>query len=83
MRNAIFILKESTMNGTVTMNTMVIGVPAKTFRGAVNKVKRKLVHLQCGAVSHKDDQYAFGYSINGKFPVVGTIEPTPLKMIKD
>lgn len=37
----IFVLKESLMNGTVTMATTVVGVEAETFEKAVEKVRAK------------------------------------------
>jgi ketopantoate reductase len=42
MKNNIYVLKEHIMNGTVTMDVMVSGVKAKSFKEAVKKMKAVL-----------------------------------------
>ena len=75
----IFVLTEQHMNGTVTMNTMVVGVDAKDFKTAVSKVKAMgNVHR---ATIHLEDDRQLYYSIPGHCPVVGNMRCEPLKIL--
>ena len=74
----IFILKESIMNGTVTLKTMVSGVEADTFEEAVKHLKQlpffeNMKHIV-------EEKYGFSYwAKDGS--LAGIMEAEPLIFI--
>ena len=76
----IYVLKESVMNGTVTLSTTVHGVEEDDFNLAAVRVRDR---LPVGTrINFVQDLY-IEYVIQGQLPVVGRMESTPLKMLTD
>ena len=68
-----FILTESPMNGTVTVDTFVTIFQSDNFEKVVNHIKNNLKELK-HVVYYNDDDKELSYSIqNQTFPVFGHI----------
>lgn len=76
----IYVLKESQMNGTVTMSTKVYGVEADTFADAMAVVEGKLKERVPNAeVALSAD--ALSYRIDSTLPIIGSMGREPLVML--
>ena len=76
----VFILKESVMNGTVTMEVFVTGIKADTFEQAIKKVK-SLKNVSTAVIKNETDE-CFEFIIsNETFPTWGCIKNEPLRII--
>jgi hypothetical protein len=76
----IYILVEQTLNGTVTMNSQISGIKAKSFNDAV----RKLLSLQTmsKAKDIKKSSKELTFVIEGElFNTAGTMSNQPLNII--
>jgi len=81
----IFVLRESIMNGTVTMQTIVTGVRAKTFDNAKTKVLKTLNKAHKGKwvdkTIYNDD---FRFLLTGSaMPVYGVLDKKPLRFFDE
>lgn len=76
----IYILKESVMNGTVTLSTVIHGVEADDFNLAAVRVRDR---LEVGVwVKFVHDTY-IEYAIPGQLVVHGYMNSIPLEMLTD
>ena len=76
----MFILKESVMNGTVTMEVFVTGIKADTFEQAIEKVK-SLKNFSAAVIKSETNE-CFEFTIsNETFPTWGCLKNEPLKII--
>lgn len=75
----IFILKESILNGTVTMQTIVTGIEADSFKEAINKLKEFSGYKNLNAEINNDTEEYFSYSI--LFKLHGIMDNKSLKML--
>lgn len=80
----IFILKESMMNGTVTMDTMVTGIEADNFEEAKKKVKA-LPNVENFIVQETDTEISMRPKPNPEiipsFNAFGIMKNEPLKVL--
>jgi hypothetical protein len=75
----IFVLKESVMNGSVTLQTHVTGVAANNFSAAVFKVKNCPAFSKATVILESKSE--FSYSVPGEFPVAGHLYSDPLRIL--
>jgi len=73
----MYLLIETIMNGTVTMQIIPTGIDAQTFEDAIIKIKNLPNFSK--AIVHKEDVLEFTYSINGR--CYGRVENKSLKII--
>ena len=79
----IFIVKESVMNGTVTISTTVFGVEADTFLDAAFKLQRILTdRLPSATITLVGSVLSYSVPTNVPFPIVGSMDNTPLEMLE-
>lgn len=80
----IYIIKESLMNGTVTLSTNVCGIEEDDFNVAAVRVRDFLIKYRVpeSQIIFKQD-IELSYFITGQLTVTGRMDNTPLKMITD
>ena len=75
----IYILKESMMNGTVTIDTYTTGIEADSFPEAI---KRVLALPNMNAAKNiKETINDISFNFDGHFPVYALMDSTPLKVL--
>ena len=77
----IFILKQHIMNGTVTIDTMVTGIEADSFKEAKNKLKRNLKNCKGKIISNTSKKLTF--EIIDQMRIYGVLEDDELEMLKE
>jgi hypothetical protein len=75
----IFVLKESVMNGSVTIKTHVTGVAADNFAAAVFKIKCCPAFGKATVILESPTE--FSYSVPGEFIVAGSLDRHPLRFL--
>lgn len=77
----MYILHESVMNGTVTMNNYIAVINTNSFEKAVEKIKQTISTWD--AVIITDDGERFVYKIkNGALPLIERIENKEVSIIE-
>jgi len=81
----MFILQESTMNGTVTMDTFVFGINKNTFTEAKNYVKTKVNYAFHNVTIIEDTEFILRYNAHpiryNAHPIYGILKNEPLTML--
>ena len=79
----MFILNESTMNGTVTLDTNTTIVMTEDFTIAKEKIIHSLdINCPCYTINEDNDSI-FSYTIGGQsFPVVGVMKNIDVQVIR-
>lgn len=76
----IYILRDSVMNGTVTMNTYVTGIEADSFPEAIKKVKELPGMVHAIDITETIDELTCKFE-NAFIITYSTMNSTPLKVI--
>lgn len=78
----IYAVIESTLSGTVTVATTVVGIQADTWEEAVEKLRAEMPSLEIQIQTFNDKSWASYFIIGTRTEIIGRLSDEPLRIIE-